>query len=401
MVSKKVAALAALAAVADAADVQHRHLHDKRAIETVTDYVTKWETVYVTPGQEAPVPEPTEEATIPDEGNNPPPPPAAAPTTVVVDDTPAQNNPVNNEPEAPAPEAPAAESPAPESPEVESPDVPTPPKTTKVAEPEPEPTSAAPEPPKTSSASPPPSSPPTGGNPVSGKRGISYNSASLADTFSSACESCAWAYNWGSASDGLSADVAYIPTLWGPNGDFPTWFETNGPKAVAAGAPAIFSFNEPDFPTQANCPAPEAAVQHAKYLGEYKGKVPVGAPSVTNSGEGGKGLEWLSLFVESCANTEGCHYDFCNLHWYSEVEYANTLFEHLEKGHEICGGKPIWLTEFRPAGSEEAINDFIREVVPELDALEYLHGYAYFMVSDGELMAGESLSSAGQAYASA
>jgi len=146
-----------------------------------------------------------------------------------------------------------------------------------------------------------------------------------------------------------------------------------------------------------------AAAAHVKLMNPYAGKALIGAPSISNSGLPMEGREWLENFVKECDNqSEKCHYDFCNVHWYSEVEYGETLFEHLEKSHEICGGKPIWLTEFAPKGSDEAIASWLEEAIPRLEALDYLDAYSYFKVETGMLMTTETeMSKYGSVYASA
>ncbi|KAF4123849.1 Glycosyl hydrolase catalytic core [Geosmithia morbida] len=238
------------------------------------------------------------------------------------------------------------------------------------------------------------------GAPFSSKRGIAFNDASLANVFAEGCSSCGWAYNWASAAEGLDA-LSFVPMLWGNREEFTGPWTSNCESAISAGSKAILSFNEPDIASQANMDAASAASLHAQYFNEFEGRALIGAPSVSNSGNAGEGLDWLQSWVDACnALDGGCSYDFCPVHWYSETAYAGTLFEHLEKAHEICGNKPVWLTEFAPLGSDDEISSFLTENIPKLDAVEYLDAYSYFMVSTGSLMSSStSLSSYGQIYA--
>lgn len=232
------------------------------------------------------------------------------------------------------------------------------------------------------------------------KRGVAYNDVELANTFVSSCSNCGWAYNWGPSSGGIKG-VNYIPTLWGDADDKVKYFEENIDECLSNGAKAIFSFNEPDNGGQANMTPERAAASHVKLLNGYSGKALIGAPSISNSGLAGEGIAWLKSWVSACESA-GCKYDFCNVHWYSEVEYGETLFEHLKAAHETCGGKPIWLTEYAPFGSDDAIAGWLEETIPRLEALEYLDAYSYFMVSTGALMSSASeLSTYGKVYASA
>ncbi|RSL72509.1 hypothetical protein BHE90_010657 [Fusarium euwallaceae] len=232
------------------------------------------------------------------------------------------------------------------------------------------------------------------------KRGLAYNDVDLANTFASSCSNCGWAYNWGPSSGGIKG-LNFIPTLWGDDDEKVTNFEAGIDECLSNGAKAIFSFNEPDNGGQANMEPARAAASHVKLLNGYSGKALIGAPSISNSGLDGEGIAWLKSWVSACESA-GCKYDFCNVHWYSEVEYGETLFEHLKAAHETCGGKPIWLTEFAPTGSDEAIASWLEEAIPRLEALEYLDAYSYFMVSQGMLMTSASeLSTYGKVYASA
>ncbi|KAF5678923.1 glycoside hydrolase [Fusarium heterosporum] len=232
------------------------------------------------------------------------------------------------------------------------------------------------------------------------KRGVCYNDVDLANTFASECENCGWGYNWDSDSGGLKG-LNFIPTLWNDQPLHTDRFAANCEKALNNGAKAIFSFNEPDNAGQANMSPAAAAKAHVKWMNPYAGKALIGAPSISNSGNAGEGVEWLTSFVSEC-ESEGCHYDFCNVHWYSGVEYGETLFDHLEASHKACGGKPIWLTEFAPAGSDEAIAEWLKDAIPRLEDLSYLDAYSYFKVESGMLMTSASqLSSYGSVYASA
>ncbi|ETS06433.1 hypothetical protein M419DRAFT_105655 [Trichoderma reesei RUT C-30] len=359
----------------------HRHDHHqvaKRAIET--DWTTVWETVYVTvdPGAStaAPAPAaaptgfgakdiPSPKASAPAAGNNAGPVPTVTSTSTVV----------------------IASSTAAASPSVAASSQAPPPSTT----------SKAPAPSK--AASPPASS---GGSPFPSKRGIAYNDGLLANTFGASCDKCGWAYNWGFYPSGIdTSKYSYVPTLWGPSPDHSTGFDAQAEAAIAAGSKALFSFNEPDIASQSNLSPADAASSHAQFMSKYVGKVLIGAPSVSNSGAQGQGLSWLQSFVDACNGIDGCSFDFCNIHWYSPASAIDTLFTQLESAHQVCGGKPVILTEFATTGSSDAETaDFLQQALPKLDALDYLMGYSYFMVGTGSLMSStNALSSFGNTYA--
>ncbi|KND94297.1 Alkali-sensitive linkage protein 1 [Tolypocladium ophioglossoides CBS 100239] len=351
MYAKNIVALTAFAALAERALAfnSHRHLHrrdvEKRAI--VTDWVTVWETVDVTPGQEESEAAATEFVDYI--------PPAATPTTLV---TAIQ----------PAPQLPSSSS-------VSVPPVSQVPTTADNAA-YPEVTTGA----------------------LAKKRGIAYNDPGLADAFGASCAKCGWGYNWDSSAQGLDTKFNFIPMLWGDLPVHTSHWDADVTKALAGGAKAIFSFNEPDNSGQANMSPQDAANAHIKYMNKYAGKALIGAPAVTNSGNPGEGIQWLKNFMSACNGA--CRVDFCNVHWYSEAQYADTLFSHLDAAHQACGGKPVWLTEFAPVGDQTLAPDFLRKVIPKLDGLSYLAAYSYFMVAPGKLMGnGNSLSDIGTLYA--
>lgn len=231
------------------------------------------------------------------------------------------------------------------------------------------------------------------------KRGQAYNDASLANKLQGKCSDCTWAYNWGQTPNGLDSSISFVPMLHDANG-VSTWND-NANAAINAGSKAVMSFNEPDIPSQSNLSPNDAADLHIKYMNPFRGKAKIGAPAVSNSGDPNQGLGWLSQWQVACGSKGGCHYDFCNIHWYSGVEYETTLFDQIEAAHKICGTKPIWITEFAPTdGSADQLNSFMEYALPKLDDLDYVEAYSYFMTSVGVLFSdSNNLSEFGSTYA--
>ncbi|RDA87328.1 hypothetical protein CP532_2620 [Ophiocordyceps camponoti-leonardi (nom. inval.)] len=246
----------------------------------------------------------------------------------------------------------------------------------------------------------------SGSGPVfSGKRGLAYNEATLANHFDDQCNGCSvWAYNWGSSPQGLAGNISYVPMLWGNKPMFIDHWQSDAQKAVDNGAKAMLSFNEPDNGGQAKMSPEQAAQLHVQHMNPWGGKALIGSPAVTNSGQPGEGLQWLEGFLKACdGQGEKCRVDFCVVHWYSQPQYADTLYDHIAKAHKLCGGKPVWLTEFGPvdaAGQQADAAAFLKEVIPKLDAIDYLHAYAPFMCSAGKLMSSaNAMSETGKVYA--
>ncbi|KFA81216.1 hypothetical protein S40288_10189 [Stachybotrys chartarum IBT 40288] len=232
------------------------------------------------------------------------------------------------------------------------------------------------------------------------KRGISYNDIRLANEFASLCPTCSWGYNWDSESYGLRR-LHFIPMLWDDSEEHVNRFVHNVERALETGSRAIFSFNEPDREDQANM-SPERAIRaHADYVSLYRDAALIGAPSISSSALDEEGISWLQRFLEGCDDHPRCHVDFCNIHWYSDVQYGDDLFEHLERARRVCPGKQIWLTEFGVEGPEDVISSWLPQCLDRLERLPFVSAYAYYQVSAGRLLTSEHvLSSYGEIYAS-
>jgi outer membrane biosynthesis protein TonB len=433
----KIVAITAIAALAEQAFAynhnRHTHKMHKKALDVVWE--TVFETVYVTAGQEPPAAtEPVVDSVLPT---------ITSTSVVVIPSSAAPAAPIVEAPvvEAPKVEAPKVEAPAVQAPPaVAAPPAPPAPATTLTTAIAPKPTEAAPVVEKPAVAAPQPEQPkqeekpkveeapkteeqpavvenpvvekkpensnkeqtspkPSGGSAsFSPKRGMAYNSAEMANSFHSACKNCRWAYNWGSSPSDLDPSISYVPMCWGEKA-FGHWAQ-DAEAALAAGSKALLSFNEPDHVDQANMSPAQAAAFHKQYLNPYSGKAKIGSPAVTNGG-GEMGLTWLKNFFNACdAQEGGCAVDFCAIHWYSEAQYADTLLEHIKQAHEICGRRPVWLTEFAPLGDDTQKAAFMKDMIPKLDAIDYLEAYSYFWVDTSSLMSSlSSVSSIGQIYA--
>jgi hypothetical protein len=228
-----------------------------------------------------------------------------------------------------------------------------------------------------------------------GKRGVSYNDASLTGCLTSS-SAISWAYNWGSSSSGLSDSVKFIPTLWGTASMFTNSWSENAKSAIESGSTHLFSFNEPDLSEQANMSPSEAATAWKQYMEPFAGQAKLCAPSVTNGG-GSMGLTWLSSFLEQCSD---CTIDCVNIHWYDSAENVAYFKQHVNDAADIASGKEIFLSEFAATGSDDQISEFLETVMPWMDSNDSVGGYAYFMAADGKLISGTEQSAIGKIYAS-
>ncbi|EEP76206.1 predicted protein [Uncinocarpus reesii 1704] len=226
--------------------------------------------------------------------------------------------------------------------------------------------------------------------PESGKRGLAYNDPSALQPFKGTPAN-SWNYNWGSSSDG-SSGAEYVPMLWGPK-FFNSW---NPSSVLGSGNKCILGFNEPDHGEQASMSPQSAAEAFKQYLTPLAGKLQLGSPGVTNGG-GAMGLNWMQSFLDSCTD---CKIDFLAIHWYSpagEVEgFKNHISQAIELGRSH-GIDKVWITEFQGLGDDQAQAEFIKQVVPWLDANPGVARYSYFKAEN--LVSGGQLNTVGKAYA--
>jgi len=226
------------------------------------------------------------------------------------------------------------------------------------------------------------------------KRGVAYNTASLAALFTSSPE-VGWAYNWGSSSSGLTSDLEYVPLLWGTGSDFTPSWSSNAQAAINAGSTHLMSFNEPDESSQANLSPADAAAGYLTYMEPFAGKAKLGAPAVTNGGSP-MGLTYLGDFMTACST---CTIDYVVLHWYGTE--SSDFISHVEAAYAQTN-LPIWITEFGlTSGTDDEISAFLETVMAWMDSTSYVERYAYFMASEGVLVnaAGTGLSDYGSTYA--
>lgn len=242
----------------------------------------------------------------------------------------------------------------------------------------------------------------TGSSSSSGvKRGLGYNDASLVSAIvSAASTSFGWCYDWGFTNGGLTADVNYIPMLWGPTHYDSSWSEAAS-SAVSNGVEALLSFNECDNAGQANLDAATAATYHTEYFSEYVGKIKIGAPSITSSADAGYGLDWLAAFTTACG--ADCPMDFVNLHWYGPggEDGAQTFLDYLVQAYTQTN-MPVWVTEFGvTSGDEDAFLTYALDQLDNNSTYSFVDKYAYFYLATGYLMeSSTALSTAGSIYAS-
>ena len=183
--------------------------------------------------------------------------------------------------------------------------------------------------------------------------------------------------------------------LWGiPSSPDPSW------TSAALAAKHVLGYNEPDLTSQANTIPSVAIAGWETYFQPLAGKVALGGPAVTNSGNGVLpyiGLGWLDSFLAYCT---GCQIDFLPVHWYDNASVAS-FQNYLQTAYQRSGGRPIWVTEFMLQDSEDSQIAWLKQVLPWMDQQSWIQKYAYFGVFEDFLIngAGTGLSNIGEAYA--
>jgi putative glycosyl hydrolase len=229
------------------------------------------------------------------------------------------------------------------------------------------------------------------------KRGAAYNDASLIHLVSNS-GNVPWAYNWASSPGGsIPSGVEYVAMLWGPK-VFGTWahdIET----ALSSGCKHILGFNEPDLPSQSNLSPADAVNYHKKYILPYQNRASLGSPGVTN-GVNGMGLDWLTSFLNLCGGH--CGLSFIAIHWYDDAS-VDKFKRHVTQAIQLANAHNIhevWITEFAGAGDAAAQATFLSQAIPWLESQSAVTRYAYFMVRQGILVNGNSLTKLGSIYVS-
>lgn len=236
-----------------------------------------------------------------------------------------------------------------------------------------------------------------GSVPVSNqKKGFAYNKASYLSSFGA--QGGSWAYNWKAQPDGaLPPSLEYIPMCWGP-GSAPACVN-DIQAAISSGSAHLFSFNEPDHPSQANMTPQAAAALHVQIVDSLSTSAEIGSPAVTN-GPPPMGISWLEQFLDSCGDP--CPVDFITYHWYGAAQDLDGLRKHTEDVIDLArrhGIIKVWLTEFgADAGTPADKATFLEQAMGYLDNNPAVERYAFFMLSDGILLEGNRLSTLGEIY---
>ncbi len=216
-----------------------------------------------------------------------------------------------------------------------------------------------------------------------------------------------WYYTWSPYElNGVSNDVEFVPMIWGDEADNRSIDRVNEWKWLRSGKwrnyRYLLTFNEPDFTDQSHM-TPERAVELWKEIepvcddpGVDVSSPVVAIPTVfydTADNEYNTVGGWYGKYDQLMAKAE-YHDEFTAVHFYFDYP-GEWVIDVLEQIHERTG-KPLWITEwgvgqwsqvqdFDWTGGpdngnwqRDIIVEFIEDVIPEIDELDYVERYAWF-----------------------
>ncbi len=216
-----------------------------------------------------------------------------------------------------------------------------------------------------------------GGSAAGAKRGVAFGFQSAAE-LRSLTPSVRWWYNWSTHPDApLAGDTSaeFVPMVWGGSFDVSKVI-----AEIPAGARYLLTFNEPNFGSQANLTAAQAAALWPKIeqIADARG-LQIVSPAVNycrGSCNETDPIKYLKAFLDAC---KGCRVDYLAVHWYACDGSALTWYLGQAKKY----GKPLWLTEFA-CGDDKSKTTlagqeaYMSAAVALLEADPHVFRYAWF-----------------------
>lgn len=217
-----------------------------------------------------------------------------------------------------------------------------------------------------------------------------------------------WLYNWNVEPPPLLPDsIDYTPMIYRVSAKLDEQLDRVKKLTETRSVKNLLGFNEPDAKSQGNTSI-EAALDAWPKL-EATG-LRLGSPAAVHADN-----EWMLAFMKG-VEERGLRVDFICMHSYGGPS-VEALVKKIEKIHQLYQ-RPIWITEFAVADwkaksaaenrfKSERVAEFVRELLPKLDAMEFVERYAWFHggVSAGPLASSQlfhpdgSMTKVGQAYA--
>lgn len=218
------------------------------------------------------------------------------------------------------------------------------------------------------------------------KRGVAYGYHSEAD-MQALSSGVSWWYNWATQPDAavrggvyLDLGVKYVPMVWGGRFDVDTLV-----SQIPVEARFLLGFNEPNFFSQANLSAADAASlwPRVEQIADRR-DLTLLSPAVNFCGGGCHDTDpfnYLHDFFDQCS---GCRVDAIAMHIYvgcnaGGANHAQWLINHVES-YKAEFTQPLWLTEFAcdDAATMEEQRRFMVDAVTYLEDEPRIARYAWF-----------------------
>jgi hypothetical protein len=213
------------------------------------------------------------------------------------------------------------------------------------------------------------------------KRGVAFgrNTAAGLTALSS---KVTWWYNWSPAPETAVRDVyrnlnvEFVPMIWD---------ETRyaGATSIPSGAKTLLGFNEPNFFSQANLSAAQAAAEwpNLEQIARDRG-LKLASPAVNYCGPASSchdtnPFNYMSTFLGACT---GCQVDYLAVNWYACDLPA--LQSYIGQWKSKFPTKKIWLTEFACGdGTDRSLakqEQYMQSAIPYLEGEPQVAKYAWF-----------------------
>ncbi|MEO1498785.1 MAG: glycosyl hydrolase [Planctomycetota bacterium] len=202
-----------------------------------------------------------------------------------------------------------------------------------------------------------------------------------------------WMYSWGyRRPEGFPDNAEFVPMLWGDAGPKRQKRRIDELKARAEAGEVknLLGFNEPDGFEQANMTV-ERVVELWPDLMEVD--VPLISPGCVHPDR-----VWMNEFMEQ-VEKRNLRVDAIAVHSYMgpSVEILVRQLESVARRFD----RPLWITELAVGDweaksrsenrhSPERVSAFLRELLPALDALPFVHRYAWFSANHDSAPLGTS-----------
>ena len=211
------------------------------------------------------------------------------------------------------------------------------------------------------------------------KRGVAYTNNAIRWSHRTSELKPHWMYSWGRVlRDEIPDNVEFVPMFWGRSSVNQENLDNVKQLIDDGKVKYVLGFNEPDGVSQANMTVDQAIElwPQLETLG-----VPIGSPATVNPNN-----NWMKEFMQR-ADELGLRVDFVTVHSYGGPNVLSFINKMKETYNNFK--KPIWITEFAVADwnatspannthSPETVLQFMRELLPALDQIDYIHRYAWF-----------------------